>query len=220
MLEAALAIENLLAPDGSPLPTIQEGQNEDNYDDDYLNYYANYLTESYDASEAIIPPVSTLAEEALEDDYSCIVSRHEYHRPELLSLTDRQGPEQDDGEGLLGDHPVASAASDDQIDSTVLELHLLLFDHLAEPVTEAADGHLHHHSVWMTENGTSCVSEDTEAFEVVESDGEEETPGLPPPILASSTPTSEALTFESVESDDVSYLRLVPPRKFVRRRRN
>jgi hypothetical protein len=59
----------------------------------------------------------------------------------------------------------------------------------------------------MTENGTSCVSEDTEAFEVVESDGEEETLGLPPPILARSTLTSEALTYESVESDDVSYLR-------------
>ena len=203
--DAALAFENPLAPDGSPLPSIQEGQNEDNYDDDYLGYYANYLTESYDA---VIPPISTLAEEDVEDNYSCIVSRHESHRPELLSLTDRQGPEQDYGEGLLGDHPVASAASDDQIDSTALEQHLLLFDHLAEPVTEAADGHLHHHSVWMTENGTSCVSEDTEAFEVVESDGEEETPGLPPPILASSIPTSEALTFiESVESDDVSYLR-------------
>ena len=72
---------------------------------------------------------------------------------------------------------------------------------------EAADGHLHHHSVWMTEDGTSCVSVDTEAFEVVESDGEEETPDLPLPILASSISTSEALTYESVEPGDVSSLR-------------
>ena len=125
MHEAALAIENPLAPDGSPLPTIQEGQNEDNYDDDYLGYYANYLTESYDAYDVVIPPISTLAEEDVEDNYSCNVSRHEYHRPELLSLTDRQGPGQDDGEDILGDHPVASAASD-QIDSIGLEQHLLL----------------------------------------------------------------------------------------------
>ena len=59
----------------------------------------------------------------------------------------------------------------------------------------------------MTENGTSCVSVDTEAFEVVESDGEEETLDLPPPAPAISIPTSEALIFESVEPDDVSHLR-------------
>jgi len=232
--EAALAIENPLAPDGSPLFTMQKGQNEDNYDDDYLNYYANYLTESYDASESIIPSIAALenghhvaAEGEVNDNYMTRAfelerqalearSSFECRLTEVLPLADRQGPEQADGEGLFGDHPVASAASDDRIDSTTLEQHLLLFDHLAEPVIGAADGHLHHHSVWMIENGTSCVSEDTDAFEVVESDGEEETPGLPPPILASSTPTSEALTFESVESDDVSYLR----EEFVRRRRN
>ena len=107
-------------------------------------------------------------------------SSFECCRTELLALADRQGPEQVDGEGLFGDRPAASAASDDPIDSTSLAEHLLLFDYLAEPVTEAADGHLHHHSVWMTEDGTSCVTVDTEAFEVVESDGEEETTDLPP----------------------------------------
>ena len=179
MHEAALAFENRLAPDGSPLPTIQEGQHEDNYDDDYLNYYANYFTKSHDASESIIPSIAALengqyvaAEGEVHSNYMTRAfelerqalearSSFEFCRTELLALADRQGPEQADGEGLFGDHPVASAASDDQIDSTTLEQHLLLFDYLAEPVTGAADGHLHHHSVWMTENGTSCVSDGT-----------------------------------------------------------
>ena len=169
-----------------------------------MGYYANYLTEGYDAFESIIPSTTALESgqyEALEARSSFECCRTE------LALADHQGPEQVDGEGLFGDHPAASAASDDQIDSTSLGQHLLLFDYLAEPVIEAADGHLHHHSVWMTEDGTSCVSVDTEAFEVVESDGEEETPDLPPPIPASSLPTSEALTYESVEPGEVSYLR-------------
>ena len=59
----------------------------------------------------------------------------------------------------------------------------------------------------MTEDGISCVTVDTEAFEVVESDGEEETTDLPPPIPASSSSTSEALTYESVEPGDASFLR-------------
>ena len=159
--EAALAFENPLAPDGSPLPTIPEGQYEDNYDDDYLNYYATYLTESSVASESIIPSIAALenghyvaAEGEVHDNYMTRAfelerqalearSSFECRRTELLPLADRQGPEQADGEGLFGDHPVASAASDDQIDSTTLEQHLLLFDYLAEPVTGAADGHLH-----------------------------------------------------------------------------
>ena len=58
--EPALTLENPLAPDGSLLPPIQEGQNEDGNDDDYLGYYANYLTESYDVSDAIIPPIVAL----------------------------------------------------------------------------------------------------------------------------------------------------------------
>ena len=120
---------------------------------------------------------------------------------------DQTKPEQGDGEGLLGDPPDVSAASDDLIDSTPLGQHLLLFEYLAEPVVEADDGHLHHHSVWLSEVGTSCVSLDNEPYEVVESDEELETPALPPPAPDRGAPTSDALTFESVEPDDCSHLR-------------
>ena len=36
--EPVLSLQNPLAPDDYPLPAIQEGQNEDGYDDDYLGY--------------------------------------------------------------------------------------------------------------------------------------------------------------------------------------
>ena len=99
--------------------------------------------------------------------------------------------EQDDGKGLLRDPPDVSATSNDLIDSTSVEQHLLLFDHLAEPV-EADDNHLHHHAVWVTEDGTSCVSLDIETYEVVGFDEEPEPPALPPPIPDRGAPTSEA----------------------------
>ena len=126
-----------MALDGSLLPPIQEGQNEDGYDDDNLGYYANYLTESHDISDVIIPPIAAL---------ECAS-----HRAELRPPFDQLGLEQGNGEGLLGDHPDVSAASEDLSDSTSLGQHLLLFDYLAEPVIKADDGHLHHHTVWMTE---------------------------------------------------------------------
>ena len=78
--EPAVILENPLAPDGSPLPPIQEGENEDNYGygDDYPGYYANYLTESYDASDSIIPSIAALEAR----------SSSECRRTELLALAD------------------------------------------------------------------------------------------------------------------------------------
>ena len=55
-----------------------------------------------------------------------------------------------------------------------------------------------HHQVWVTEEGTSCVSLTSETFGLVESDEDPEPAELPPPAADRGAPTSEPLTFQSI----------------------
>ena len=127
--------------------------------------------------------------------------------------------EQGRKQGLLGDLFATSAASDDLIHLISLGKYLQFLSQ-AEPVVETADNrfvHLHHHEVWATEDGTSCVALTTGTYELVESDEGAE-PSEPPPLVpCGGALTSEALTSESPrEPNDSSHLRESPRAEGVR----